>query len=127
LFFVWILALCDRSFSILVRRYSIIVVTASLLLNGGHAVQARAPTEGEQSALCVAYMNEKNKTNTMHYHCVRTGTEKMAKALRTKEGNSFKSSIFKVEVVISAKHISLTSKGESNSMVELQIGGAAAP
>jgi hypothetical protein len=47
--------------------------------------------------------------------------------LRTKEGNSFKSSIFRVEVVISAKHISSAPKGESNSMVELQIGGAAAP
>jgi hypothetical protein len=53
-------------------------------------VQARAPDEGEQGALCVVYMNGKNETNAMHYHYVRTGTEKMATALRTKEGNSFR-------------------------------------
>jgi hypothetical protein len=41
-------------------------------------------------------------------------------------GIQVKASIFRVEV-ISAKHISSPPKGESNSMVELQIGGAAAP
>jgi hypothetical protein len=47
--------------------------------------------------------------------------------LRTKEGNSFKSSIFRVEVVIPAKHISSAPTGESSSTMELQIGGAATP
>jgi hypothetical protein len=52
---------------------------------------------------------------------------KKANDLRTKEGNSFKSSIFRVEVVISAKHISSAPTGESSSTVELQIGRAATP
>jgi hypothetical protein len=52
---------------------------------------------------------------------------KKANDLMTKEGNSFKSSIFRVEVVISAKHISSAPTGESSSTVELQIGGAATP
>jgi hypothetical protein len=47
--------------------------------------------------------------------------------MRAKEGNLFKSSFFGAGVVISAKHISSAPKGESNSTVELQIGGVAAP
>jgi hypothetical protein len=77
--FFRILALCDRSFSILIHHYSIIFVTASLLLNGGHGVQARAPAEGEPGA-------KKNETNAMHYHCVRTGTEKIGQRLEDKRG-----------------------------------------
>jgi hypothetical protein len=49
------------------------------------------------------------------------------KKLRAKEGNQFKSSFFGAGVVVSAKHISSTPKGESSSTVELQIGGVAAP
>jgi hypothetical protein len=47
--------------------------------------------------------------------------------VRAKEGNPFKLSFFGAGVVVSAKHISSTPKGESSSTVELQIGGVAAP
>jgi hypothetical protein len=46
--------------------------------------------------------------------------------LRAKEGNPFKLSFFGAGVVVSAKHISSTPKGESSYTVELQIGGVAA-
>jgi hypothetical protein len=49
------------------------------------------------------------------------------KKLRAKEGNHFKSSFFGAGVVVSAKHISSTPKGEFSSVVELQIDGVAAP
>jgi hypothetical protein len=61
-----------------------------------------------------------HRTHTHH-------TCKQNKKLRTKEGNPFKLSIFGAGVVVSAKHISSAPKGESNSTVELQIGGVAAP
>jgi hypothetical protein len=47
--------------------------------------------------------------------------------MRSKEGNLFKLLFREVGVVISAKHISSSPKGEFSSTVELQIGGAAAP
>jgi hypothetical protein len=49
------------------------------------------------------------------------------KKMRAKEGILFKSSFFGAGVVVSAKHISSSPKGESSSMVEPQIGGVAAP
>jgi hypothetical protein len=47
--------------------------------------------------------------------------------VRAKDDNPFKLSFFGAGVVVSAKHISSASKGESSSTVELQIGGVAAP
>jgi hypothetical protein len=61
-------------------------------------------------------------------HTSRTPhTCKQHKKLRAKEGNQFEFSFFGAGVVVSAKHISSTPKGESSSTVELQIGGVAAP
>jgi hypothetical protein len=50
-----------------------------------------------------------------------------AKKMRAEEGNLFKSLFFGAGVVVSVKHISSATKGESSSTVELQIGGVAAP
>jgi hypothetical protein len=62
--------------------------------------------------------------HTRHAHTTHTNS---TKKLRVKEGNQFKSSFFGAGVVVSAKHISSTPKGECSSTVELQIGGVAAP
>jgi hypothetical protein len=70
-------------------------------------------------------------THTTHAHLCTTLTYtpayKQNKKIEAKEGNLFKSSFFGAGVVVSAKHISSTPKGESSSTVELQIGGVAAP
>jgi hypothetical protein len=54
----------------------------------------------------------------MHTHVTHTPHIQTAqKKLRVKEGNQFKSSFFGAGVVVSAKHISSTPKGESSSTV----------
>jgi hypothetical protein len=65
-------------------------------------------------------------THTTHaQHITYTPAYKQNKKIEAKEGNLFKSSFFGAGVVVSAKHISSTPKGESSSTVELQIGGVA--
>jgi hypothetical protein len=72
----------------------------------------------------------------MHTHAQHTSTYNTAQHThitpayrknRPKEHNLFKLSFFGAGVIIFAKHISSAPKGESNSTVKLQIGGAAAP
>jgi hypothetical protein len=70
---------------------------------------------------CTHHAQVHTHAHTGHAHT------KQNKKLRAKEGNQFKSSFFGAGVVVSAKHISSTRKGESSSTVELQIGGVAAP
>jgi hypothetical protein len=60
-------------------------------------------------------------------HCTALAHHTSVQEKRAKEHNLFKVSFFGAGVVISAKHISSASKGESSSTVELQIGGVAAP
>jgi hypothetical protein len=78
-----------------------------------------------------ACTNHAHTTQATTHACTHTWrthhTCKQHKKLRAKEGNQFKSSFFGAGVVVSAKHISSTPKGESSSTVELQIGGVAAP